>query len=218
MNQIQIIMIEAHGFKATVHVALEDASGDSAILEFAQGKLVVHHGPEFTIMTNDPTYEEQLNDLSKLDFSNPSAETKVPGNVSATDRFQRAAYYSALLPKTADQRGAVAGVMAVMRSVSVPFGAPYPVFGVYNTEYRTVSDLSTDDLRKSVRNDEKTRGGPGTKKFAYFFELTTSPNVIWVEFKDLNFDKDAKAVAVNPYDSKIIGDVASQLTPYSATF
>jgi penicillin V acylase-like amidase (Ntn superfamily) len=27
-------MVEAHGSKATVHVALEDASGDSAIIEY----------------------------------------------------------------------------------------------------------------------------------------------------------------------------------------
>ena len=39
-------------------------------------------------------------------------------------------------------RQAVAGLMAIMRNVSVPFGAPYTEFGVYNTEYRTVVDLT----------------------------------------------------------------------------
>jgi choloylglycine hydrolase len=31
-------------------------------------------------------------------------------------------------------------MIAIARNVSVPFGAPYKSFGVYNTEYRTVSD------------------------------------------------------------------------------
>ena len=57
----------------------------------------------------------------------------LPGNVNAVDRFQRAAYYSALLPTPTSQRQAVASVMAIMRNVSVPFGAPYGDFGVYET-------------------------------------------------------------------------------------
>ena len=60
----------------------------------------------------------------------------LPGNVNAVDRFQRAAYYSAYsagLPTPTSQRQAVASVMAIMRNVSVPFGAPYGDFGVYET-------------------------------------------------------------------------------------
>lgn len=93
-------------------------------------------------MTNDPTYAKQLDLLAAQDFSHPSSEMALPGNVNAVDRFQRAAYYSALLPEPADERQAVAGVMAIMRNVSVPFGAPYAEFGAYNTEYRTVCDLT----------------------------------------------------------------------------
>ena len=48
----------------------------------------------------------------------------------------------ALLPESVDVRPAVAGLIAIMRDVSVPFGAPYTEFGVYNTEYRTVVDLT----------------------------------------------------------------------------
>lgn len=47
-------------------------------------------------MTNDPPYDEQLELLEELDFSHPSADTPLPGNVDARDRFRRAAYYSAM--------------------------------------------------------------------------------------------------------------------------
>jgi hypothetical protein len=62
-----------------------------------------------------------------------SFEMPLPGNINAVDRFQRAAYYSALLPEPVDERRAVAGVMAIIRNVSVPFGAPYAEFGVYTS-------------------------------------------------------------------------------------
>ena len=116
----------------------------------------------------------------------------LPGNVNAVDRFQRAAYYAALLPEPADVRQAVAGLMAIMRNVSVPFGAPYTEFGVYNTEYRTVVDL-TNRL--------------------YFFELSTSPNVIWVEFDELKLGDDSQPLEINPYDTTLIGDVTARFQP-----
>jgi len=142
MEGIQLVMVGAYGVDATLHLALEDASGDSAIIEFADGRLVVHHGRQYTLMTNDPTYDEQLELLANQHFSHPSRDMPLPGNVNAVDRFQRAAFYAALLPKPETERQAVASVMAIIRNVSVPFGAPYGEFGVYNTEYRTVTDLT----------------------------------------------------------------------------
>jgi hypothetical protein len=43
-------------------------------------------------MTNDPTYDEQLTLLAQQDFSHPSMDMPLPGNVNAVDRFQCATY------------------------------------------------------------------------------------------------------------------------------
>src|SRR5262249_25966868 len=43
LEKVQIVGAEARGHKATVHLAIEDASGDSAIIEHIHGKPVVHH-------------------------------------------------------------------------------------------------------------------------------------------------------------------------------
>jgi penicillin V acylase-like amidase (Ntn superfamily) len=185
---IQIVMAEARGHKANVHLAIEDASGDSAIIEYIGGKPVVHHGREYTIMTNDPTYDEQLALLKKQDFSKPSSDMPLPGNVNPRDRFQRAAYYSALLPKPKNEREAAASILAVVRNVSVPFGAPYKGFGIYNTEYRTALDL---------------------KAKRYYFELTTSPNVIWADLTKMNFDAGQPVRTLNPDDIALSGDVGA---------
>jgi len=197
LETVQLININVRGRDANLHLALEDSAGDSAIIEFAEGRHVIHHGREFTLMTNDPTYDEQLRLLALQDFSHPSRDMPLPGNVNAIDRFQRAAYYAALLPKPVSQRQAVASVMAIMRNVSVPFGAPYKDFGIYDTEYRTVTDLTNR---------------------MYFFELTTSPNVIWVNLSGLDFNEGAPVVAVDPYDETLVGDVTSRFAPRELLF
>ena len=189
LDTVQVVMVETHGHKANVHLAIEDAGGDSAIIEFVKGRKVVHHGREFRIMTNDPTYDEQLALLKKQDFSKPSSDTPLPGNVKATDRFQRAAYYSAMLPKPKTEREAVAAVLAVARNVSVPFGAPYKGFGIYNTEYRTAINLT--DKR-------------------YFFELTTSPSVVWADLTRFNLGPGASVMVLDPDDIELAGDVTGK--------
>jgi penicillin V acylase-like amidase (Ntn superfamily) len=76
--------------------------------------------------------------------------------------------------------------------VWVPSGALYAEFGLYNTEYRTVVD-PTDRL--------------------YFFELSTSPNVSWVEFDDLKLGDDSQPLEINPYDSRRWADVTARFQP-----
>jgi penicillin V acylase-like amidase (Ntn superfamily) len=188
LDGIQIVMAEAHGHKANLHLAMEDASGDSAIVEYVGGKRVVHHGREYRIMTNDPTYDEQLALLKQQDYSKPTSEMPLPGNVNPRDRFQRAAYYSALLPQPKDQREAIAGILAIARNVSVPFGAPYKGFGIYNTEYRTAADLTNR---------------------RYFFELTTSPNLIWADLTKFDLSRGRPVRQLDPDNIKLSGDVTT---------
>lgn len=189
LETIQVVMVETHGHKATVHLAIEDASGDSAIIEFVNGRMIKHHGRENRIMTNDPTYKEQLALLGKMNFSNPSSDTALPGNVKAADRFQRAAYFTSLLPKPKNEKEAVASVFAIARNVSVPFGAPYPGFGIYNTEYRTVMNLT--DKR-------------------YFFELSNSPSVIWASLAKFKLDPGSPVMMLNPHESNLSGEVTGK--------
>lgn len=197
MDEVQLVMVAAHGFEATLHLAVEDAGGDSAIMEFTDGRLRIHHGREFTLMTNDPTYDEQLELLAAQDFSHPSRTLILPGNTNPVDRFQRAAYYSSVLPKPATERQAVAAVMAIMRNVSVPFGAPDAKFGVYNTEYRSVCDVTHR---------------------IYFFELTTYPSTIWVSMDDLDLSEGAQVTAIDPYDESLSGNVTDCLRPRDIGF
>jgi penicillin V acylase-like amidase (Ntn superfamily) len=200
LDAVQIVMAEARGRKATVHLALEDASGDSAIVEHIDGKVVIHHGRNYNVMTNDPPYDQQLALLHKMasenDFANPSSATRLPGNVSPTDRFQRAAYFQRVLPEPRNEREAVASMFAIMANVSVPFGAPYRDFGVYNTEYRTVTNLT-----------DRT----------YYFQLTTNPSVIWARLSAFDLVPGQPVRKLDPGEISLAGDVTHRFEPSSAS-
>jgi choloylglycine hydrolase len=193
---IQPVMIEANGHKATLHLAMEDATGDSAIVEYINGKPVVHHGREFRVMTNAPTYDEQLALLKKQDFSKPESTVPVPGNVNSVDRFQRATYYLNSLTPPKSEREAAAGILAVARNVSIPFGAPYGG-GTYDTEYRTAADLTN-----------KT----------YYFELTTSPSVIWTNLSAMNLEAGQPVRVLDPNNVELSGNVIGSFRVAPAPF
>jgi penicillin V acylase-like amidase (Ntn superfamily) len=84
-----------------------------------------------------------------------------------------------------------------MRNVSVPFGAPYGEFGIYNTEYRTVADLTNR---------------------RYFFELATTPNLVWAELDQFNL-KDGEPVRIlDPDDINLYGEVGDKFKPAELAF
>lgn len=153
----------------TVHLSLSDANGDNAIFEYIDGKLVIHHDPSYTVMTNDPTFEEQLA-INKYWKTIPG-NIFLPGTNKAVDRFVRASYYITAIPQTDNTRVAVAGAFSVIRQCSVPYGISTEGFpNLSTTRWRTVSDQ---------------------KNLVYYFEDALSPNAIWVDFKKLDFDKKA---------------------------
>ncbi len=48
------------GRPANMHLVISDATGDSAVFEYVDGKLVIHHGKQHKVVTNSPTYDKQL--------------------------------------------------------------------------------------------------------------------------------------------------------------
>lgn len=158
-----------NGAKSSLHLAISDAGGNSAIFEYIKGKLVIHKGREFQVMTNSPIYDKQitLNDY----WEQIGGLVMLPGTNRASDRFVRASFYINVVEQSSDPRVAVAGVFSVMRNVSVPFGISTPDEpNISSTRWRTVSDQ---------------------KDKVYYFESTLSPNVFWIDLKGLDFNAEA---------------------------
>ncbi|MCH9666339.1 MAG: linear amide C-N hydrolase [Actinomycetia bacterium] len=178
--------------KPTVHMSLSDASGDSAIIEYLDGKPVIHHGRQYQVMTNSPTYDEQLQ--LNAAWQGQDLNTNLPGSIQSKDRFVRASYYLSKLPQTTNERQAVAGVLSVIRNVSVPWGVGDPQHpNLSPTYWRSVADSTTR---------------------VYYFESTLSPNIVWVNLNELNFDPGSgiRAVAVE-HNYSLIGNINANLTP-----
>ncbi|MCW1958385.1 MAG: linear amide C-N hydrolase [Mycobacterium sp.] len=176
----------------TVHLSVADATGDSAIIEYLEGKPVIHHGREYQVMTNSPTYDQQLKLNAQWDDKDKNKD--LPGSIQSADRFVRASYYLSKLPQTTDERQAVAGVFSVMRNVSVPWGVGDPEHpNLSPTYWRSVAD-STNKI--------------------YYFESALSPNIVWVDLNKINFVPGSGIRAVKVEENyAIIGNIDNQLTP-----
>lgn len=194
LEDVQPLMVDHEGIKATVHLAIEDATGDSAIIEYIPGgKKTVYHNRDYHVMTNDPSYDQQLANRATYNFDNATRQTPIPGNTDAKDRFIRADYYRQWLPEPKNTREAIAATLAIARNVSVPFGAPNREPGsLYNTEYRTAMDLTNR---------------------TYFFEFTTAPNVIWTELQKFDLAEGSPVMLLDPDNIALSGDVTSQFKP-----
>jgi penicillin V acylase-like amidase (Ntn superfamily) len=71
--------------KATVHLAINDATGDSAIFQCIKGEIKIYHSRDYVIMTNEPTYDKQLENLKQ--YKGFGGEKPLPGSNLATDHF-----------------------------------------------------------------------------------------------------------------------------------
>ncbi|QOV89300.1 linear amide C-N hydrolase [Humisphaera borealis] len=159
------------GKPGTVHLAISDATGDSAIFEYVKGKLVIHHGRQFQVMTNSPVYEQQIA-LNKY-WEQIGGTVMLPGTNRAADRFARASFYINACNQTNDPREAVAAVFSVIRNCSVPRGISTPNQpNIASTIWRTVSD-------------QKNR--------VYFYENTASPSPVWVKLAGIDFKEGSGA-------------------------
>jgi choloylglycine hydrolase len=188
MRQIQIVPITVGSSVYPVHAALADADGDSAILEFISGNLVIHHGREHTVMTNEPAYPIQLANLARYrPFGGP--DPMLPGGIEPEDRFVRGAAFLKTLPEPKDAAEATAFMFGLIRNVSVPFGAPYrsgPDAGTYPTWWVSATDLTNR---------------------RYYFNWTHNPNVVWVDLDELDFAAGQPVGLLDPRRSDLIGDV-----------
>lgn len=190
-----------NGAAAALHLSISDASGDSAIFEYIGGKLIIHHGRQYTVMTNSPIYDKQLaldeywKDIGGLVF--------LPGTNRASDRFARASFLLGVVPKKLDKNyikgvpqqsyayQAVAEVLSVQRAVSVPLGITTPDQpNISSTIWRTVSDQ---------------------KNLVYYFDSATRPNTFWVSLSKLDLKPGAPVRKLTIQNGEVFaGEVADQ--------
>jgi len=192
MKALRIVPTEIMGKTWPLHLSLEDAGGDSAIVELVDGKLVIHHGREFTVMTNEPTLDEQLANLKN--YKEWGGDRAMPGDIDPLSRFVRACSYMKTLPKPKDQYEALAGVYGVARNIAVPYGA-HDTSGSETTDTWPTLWSTLADLTNRV----------------YYFQSSLSPNLFWVDFGKLDLSEGTPARTIEAYDPTLAGEVSGKL-------
>ncbi|MFC4624043.1 linear amide C-N hydrolase [Daeguia caeni] len=183
---------------ATLHLSISDASGDSAIIEYIDGKQVIHHSRDYQVMTNSPIFEKQL--ALNSYWKEIGGTVFLPGTNRASDRFARASFYVNAIPKTENVKEAIASVFGVTRNVSVPYGITTPDQpNISSTRWRTVSDQ---------------------KHLIYFFESALTPNVFWVDLNTLDFSEKGKVLKLDlgPEQTNVFSGVVNDKFKESEPF
>jgi penicillin V acylase-like amidase (Ntn superfamily) len=181
-----------NGKAAGLHLSLSDATGDSAILEYIKGKLVIHHGPQFKVMTNSPTFDQQL--ALNAYWEQLGGNSFLPGTISSADRFARATYNLKASPQYKDSNLALASVFSQIRAVSVPLGMADPDRpNIAMTLWRTVADQ---------------------KAKVYYFESVIFPGVSWVDMNKVDLAEGASPRVIPIERGKAIaGEVSGAFKP-----
>ena len=177
----------------TLHLAINDATGDSAIIEYVDGTPKVYHSREYQVMTNSPTFDKQLELVKEIEGL--GGDKPLPGSTLASDRFARASYYVAhqVQPKT--QIDAMAAMFSIIPNAAQPFRTPEPGKpDASQTIWQVVLDLTN-------------------KRYA--FESTTRPNIVWVDFDDMSFAEGTKILKLDlvsrlALEDGIVGNASHQ--------
>ncbi|MDE1570795.1 linear amide C-N hydrolase [Aquabacter sp. P-9] len=194
LKDVRIVSGKVLGQDWPLHLALSDATGDSAVIEFVDGKAVVHHGKHVTVMTNEPPLDEQLANLKRYKLF--GGDLPMPGDIDPMSRFVRASSYLKTLPPPDDEEEAIGHLAGVVRNVAVPFGAQDTSGGDSTDAWPTRWASIADHTNK-----------------VYYVLPVNSPNVFWVDFSQLKPDG-TDILAVTLTEAGLSGDVSARLKPF----
>ncbi|MCF8527476.1 MAG: linear amide C-N hydrolase [Candidatus Nanopelagicales bacterium] len=187
------------GLLVPLSLAVEDASGDSAILQYVNGDLTVFHGPQYRVMSNDPPYAQALALVDPNGHADATRLDVLPGNTNSADRFVRASFYLDFLRRTSPRNleEAKASLMSVARNVSDPIGAPMDTPGsVDETDYRTLADLTN---------------------LTYTYEPTRRLGFLVTDLTEIDFSAGQPVRVLDPTDRRLQGDVTNRYRPGTTT-
>lgn len=175
----------------TKHIAIEDVSGDSAIIEIDDGKVNIYHDKTYRVMTNPPSYDRQLKNLAKYQNAKRS---EIPGGLEADERLVRASYDLKSLPQPDNKNQAQGFILSVVNNVAYPIGLPT------EPDEQKVTDMYAKYSKRPQQNK-----GIGTYWTAisdlsngeYHFKSTFAASQVWVSLRDINFNQGQPVRQIN---------------------
>ena len=188
-NDVHIVSVagergSGYSYATPKHLALADATGDSAIVEIQDGTLQIFHGAEYRILTNPPSYQEELENAAQY---KTATQEQLPVSWSGADRFVRADYFLRHFPQPRgnDALTAYGFMYSALGSVMMPAGLPAP------EEDREL----TAQLVAALTDPTETYGGAATyfqtisdlTNKHYRFKSLIAPSDVFFDFGDYDF-------------------------------
>ena len=152
------------GTAAALHWAVTDRSGKTLVMEFQNGRLDTYVSADYRVLTNDPPFMQML----AIDryWRQVGGANMLPGTVRSADRFVRASFFIDSVPKDVAPQRAVAEVLSVLGTVSVPLGyALENEPNLSSTQWRSVADA---------------------RSLCYYFGFTTAFSEFWIDLSRID--------------------------------
>ncbi|BDH45815.1 choloylglycine hydrolase [Salmonella enterica subsp. enterica serovar Choleraesuis] len=167
----------------TKHMAIEDATGDSAIIEIDNGKVNIYHGKEYRVMTNPPSIPEQIKNLQK--YKNADLEG-IPGGQDADERFVRASYDLEHVPQPDYKSQAQGFVLAIASNTAEAPGMPDDKAGM---DAAIMKDYGQYTIRKQDNKGNATyfQTLADLTHGEYYFKSLFAPSAVYVKLSDIDF-------------------------------
>lgn len=207
---------QGYSYATPKHLAVADATGDSAIIEIQKGKLEIFHGPQYRILTNPPSYQQQLANAAKYQSVR---ETDLPSSWDALDRFVRADYWVRHFPKPHDGDAAAAyGFMySALGNVALPAGLPTPEEDKAIVS-KLIAELAHPDQSYGVATYFQSISDLTNRH--YRFKSLTAPSDVFFELADYDFSAGQPVRVAKRIDQYAThgwsGDIAPRLAAIDA--
>jgi penicillin V acylase-like amidase (Ntn superfamily) len=193
LKKVQVVPEPAAGRTWPLHFSISDAAGDSAVIEFVGGAMVVHRGSESNVMTNEPPLAWQLNNMKRYKYF--GGTEALPGDIDPASRFVRASAFLKTAPAPKNSQDALAEAYSIIKTVSVPLGAE-------NTSIDVASEDTWPTLWTTLAD---------STNLLYFFQAANSPNMFWIDLKKINFAKGNHVLSVSGEDISLNGEISGKL-------
>lgn len=180
------------------HLALEDAEGDAAVVEFIGGQMKIYHSSSYTVLTNEPALDQQMANL-KL-YKGFGGNLPWPGDVDSKSRFVRASAFLKTLnlhPYTAIDPDNISYLLSAIRAEATPFGAIMFKDDGSEVPGRPTLWTSMFDLTNQV----------------IYFTHNLARNYFWINMSKLNLAAGAPVLHLQADRTGLFGDASKLLRP-----
>ncbi len=175
----RVISMPTTAVELKLHMYVHDANGQSAIIEYINGKLDIIHNPEVPVLTNTP-YRETIDKLKS--YQEFGGDKTIPGTHEALDRFIRGAFYEKHIPTSDTAENALASANAALMTLTMP-----PVFKYGCTYWHLVTDMKNKTIYIQTLNNRKLR---------------------WITLDKMDFSEGRDVKILDFQDKSLSGDIS----------